>query len=157
MFVPRKVEVLLAALGMKPATLMDVSNAEYDRNQAEYTRTAGKLGLWTCHFKYGDAGWLINVGQTKESLIELHDAFQSRDECRLGTVMGYPATAVAAYAAGTAVSARFILDLDPEAQSFVQYKVSPENAAAEVDVARRWAHAVEAVSPQIYNEMLQFT
>jgi len=155
-FVPSKVEILLAALEEKPAALLEVP-AKPGYDPEEYLQLVGALGLWSSRIPMGSVGTILTISRSEESLVALNDAFQDYDEQGMGAAFGYPPTATEAFIQGRGISARSLEDADPEAVAFISYKVSPENAATEIAVAKRWARAVESVCPTIHSDMLHLS
>jgi hypothetical protein len=200
-----KLELLLAAVGEKPASIVEFDSAEWTHGEPEppfddatYRQLldiASKLGLhvlvaeWTASItksyqklidtrpnmlpdarqkleeKMGHGSMQKNrellVSRSAETLDKLASidrldphAPEQRYDQRLGAILGFPPTAVQAYVEGRAISARQAGEQDPATLAFAQFAVSPENAATELETARRWAQSIKEVSPKIYEQVV---
>jgi hypothetical protein len=177
MFLQDKVEMLLAALGEKPVTYLPIASPEWkegedvqyvsDEEYEQYTGLAAGLGLRGHVFEhmstFEDGASQIKreiIVSRREDVLELYDTVSGMetdlDRQVAGFLFGYPPTAVDAYINGQGVSAKKTGDYSPETLAFAWFKVSPDNAAADVAVMHRWAQAIKQASPKLYAETLEF-
>lgn len=172
-FVTYKMELLLVGLGEKPAAFGELESEEWrpgenpkqiDSNEyQEYVKIARHLGLFVhAHRDRTKVGpdntsqlfRLITFSGSESTLTRLDQALAQNDVRTTGKLLGYPPTATDAFMQGRIVRP-VDSDTNPATLAFAQFALSPENAHAELDVARRWSEAVRQSSPQIYAEMIE--
>lgn len=162
-----KVDLLLVALGRRPATIIGAYSEAWnpgeqpsgaDNSIEKYRVVAEKAGLTVL---VGDSAIVdrndgkqefladLYVGVDKESAERLKVGFESGDDRLIGTALGFPPTAVEAYANNeTGVHVPNAAD-DPGV-AFAEFRLSAGHFQEELAVAEEWARAVHAASPTIY-------
>jgi hypothetical protein len=94
----------------------------------------------------------VFMAKTPENLALIKEA-QAKNDFRLfGQAYGFPATSTDAYAQGKAISPRTLEGQDPAVIAFAEFGVSPDHWQEELKTAERWAKAIKAASPQLYEE-----
>ena len=149
---PTKVEYLLTASGQKPASLiflqtpghMDTSEdapppVMPDEILQEHLRAAEAAGLSVIVGSPGVVGRQgglhaatleLFVGSSPENAARLQDAIQRNDDRTLGLALGYPETAVDAFAKDgptNTISVRDLPNVPPEIASFTNFRLSRGN------------------------------
>ena len=173
-----RVSMLLAALGEKPASSVVISSedwrtGELENDLPEYIaskvfESATALGL---HVRTRDildsneeldTHWksrLYSVSLSERNAEVLAQVMWSKDpvdELILGKVLGFPDTAVVAYATqGEMVSSDEHPHETLEDKTFTQFRLSAGNYNAELQTVRRWTHAIKQADQIFYNQAMR--
>jgi len=170
-----KMDILLTALGLKPTSFTvnvaydgipngDTSGQarpDLDEYYKDYVTAARKMGLFV-HVKTtlndprlrAGLTQMITTGESEEDVTRLDQALAQKDDLAIGTLLGYPRTAVEAFAKGIRGVQRTNFTDDPAVLAFARFSPSPENGNEELDVVREWLIAAKKVSPTIYQEVI---
>jgi hypothetical protein len=171
-----KVNILLAALGEKPSSVVVYVSEEWQDGEeeehisAERTATmldlARSLELHVCtrdtiehesHTGLSRNRRAFSLSLSQHNAEILNEVFWTKDtaeELILGKVLGFPDTAVAAYAAQDGMIPVDQLQHETlDDKLFIQFRMSAENADAEIQTVRRWARAVKEADVLLYNQV----
>ncbi len=181
-FLPHKIDILLASTGDKPAALIFLNSDEWEPGEEEKNISpegdeelraiAEALGLHICNkddvFMFDSGGGqkfrMYMVSRSIDTLATLatiedegidHGNGIRRDRL-LGKLLGYPETATDAFVAGTAIGDKDAGIHDLEAIAFGQFAYSsdPDNIGLELETVHAWAKKVEKISPRLYRQRL---
>ena len=173
--IPNRVNMLLTALGERPASAILVGSGSWktgeqesglpENRATEVLELATALGL---HVRIRDhlgsnekldLHWkdrLFSVSLSEQNAEVLDSTFWPKDEVDelvLGKVLGFPDTAIATYVAqGEMVSATDHETLEDRA--FSVFRMSAGNYKTELQTVRRWASAVRNADETLYNQAM---
>lgn len=181
-----KIDLILTSTGDKPAAFEGISIQDWafgepapsliDDEAEAFTTAAKTLGLHVTTVDRREEptpeekGSIIRYALTSRSVDTLsvlaHIVEDSvgkdqsdgyyYDERNLGKILGYPETSTQAYIQQRGVLYSSVGTTDIDAISFARYALSPENADAELNVARSWAKTIKRLSPETYTETVQY-
>lgn len=98
----------------------------------------------------------IFIAQNQTDADDLSAAFEVMDHAKLGELLGYPATAVAAFGQPNTLSRSMISDCPPElenARQHTYFMLSREHWREELEVVRRWLDVLDQHSQIIRIEL----
>lgn len=174
--------VLLALLGLKKASWVDIASDVWREGDAplrvsddqidRLKKTFDELGLaYTFRFRDSAAGLfqpdkptefrqrynqILDVFVAGEQGVadELKGAVVVMDHRRIGTLLGYPETAVAVFGTESAVSVKNLPDHKKvQCEPYVQFMLSRQHYEEELGVVQKWYDAVLAHSQLIALEL----
>jgi len=113
------------------------------------------------------------VGKNEDNLKELEMAFLEQNNEKIGKLLGYPETAVKAFAQGIQQKNLFEMMLDEKewwqnlsktekesllqegVLNFASFKFSKEHWKEELDIIRKWQMQIKEKAPQLYATIMQ--
>ncbi len=178
-FVYKKFDILLAALGEKPATHLTFTLDEWNagnKGEESFKKEAEKLfatttalGLYaatdTRIFEDAEAGayqvesFSFSRSQENARLTSrLFWSLEQSDELVLGKLLGFPDTAISAFVSETGmIAVDHLPSAIPEDGAFISFRMSTANVEEEIKTVRRWAAATKAADEALYYEILNYS
>jgi hypothetical protein len=178
-FLPDKIDILLASTGDKPSALIFLNSEEWEPGEdnkdisteadKELRVLAESLGLHICSRdvdmidSYGgqkirfymvsrSIDTLAALATIEDEEIDL-DLGARKNQLR-GELLGYPETATDAFIDGTGISYKEAEIHDLEIIAFGGFAYSPNNTHLEMQTALAWASEVKKTSPTLYGQLL---
>lgn len=169
-----KVEYLLTAAGVKPASWLSIQTPDHmdtPKNQTppvmpdelvqEHLKVARDAGLSVVVGETGTMGRRgdkhattvdLLVGSSPENVKRLQEAAGRHDEHAAGLALGYPETAVDAYTRrrGEAIYGHQLTGTTPAVKSYASFVFSRDNLQEELKTPALWEATVRQTSPKIY-------
>ncbi len=113
----------------------------------------------------GLKGYRFLIGKNEKNVIELRDALKSESAEEIGLALGYPKTAVRAFAEGEILDKYDYLRFLPQKEKeklekekifkFVNFGLSKENWKEELNIIRNYQILIKQNAPSLYNEIIK--
>lgn len=160
-----KSDLILALLEIKPASVIDFHRGRVGRrgNLEEALKECGlyfekEVNYVRYHAHLTDHLADYFVSKNLKNVQELHQGWNDNGDLICGVLLGFPQTAVEAYAKkewNKLLTIEEVEFLEKKFRVNIPFRMTRDNWQEEIKVAQKWADALKKYAPRVYDELME--